>query len=293
MIQPTIPAEHRERIIAAAFALYEQNGKTTFPTVDAVRRAARVDMNAASSVMKEWRRAQTVQAAPVAVILPDVVQQSSAAALAAMWTQAQEQANESLRIAQAAWETERAELDVMRQEMADAYEAQASELEVAQGHIAEKAAMCATLAQEKADSLAAHAEVVGRAVRAEARIAEIEHRAEDLRAELDHAHVDAERLRAELADVRKQAAAEIEAATKAADAARADLAKAHARAETQAEAQAEQLSRAQTERDHAQRLAVEARESAAKLAGQLEATQAQNVVLIAAIAKPAADTDKG
>ena len=210
MIQSAIPAEVRERVIAAAVELYEQSGKATFPTVDAVRRAARVDMNAASAVMKEWRRAQTVQAAPVAATVPDVVQQASAAALAE---------------------------------------------------------------------------------RAEARIAEIERRAEDLRAELDHAHADAERLRGELADVRKQATAEIEFATKGADAARAELAKAQARADTQSEAQAEQLSRAQAERDHAHRLAVEAREAAAKLGGQLEATQAQNAALLAAL-KPGKITDK-
>mgnify|MGYP006204349805 CR=1 FL=1 len=67
---PQIPADVRERIIAAATDLFEQSGRETMPTVDAVRRAARVDMNAASAVMKEWRRAQTAQAAPVAVAVP-------------------------------------------------------------------------------------------------------------------------------------------------------------------------------------------------------------------------------
>lgn len=288
MIQPTIPAEHRERIISAAVELYEQNGKTTFPTVDAVRRAARVDMNAASVVMREWRRAQTVQAAPVAATVPDVVQQASAAALAAMWAQAQEQANESLRTAQAACEAERADLDAMREEVADAYEAQARELEAAQRRIADLETAHTAQGQELTASRNAQADAVNRADRAEARIAEIEHRAADLHVELDRAHADADRLRGELADARKQGAAEIQAATKDADAARADLAKVQARAE----AQIEQLSRAQIERDHAHKLAVEARESAAKLAGQLEATQAQNAALLAAFTKPAADTDE-
>jgi len=48
-----IPADVRERIIQAAVDLYAQAGHETFPTVDQVRRAARVDMNAASSVMRE------------------------------------------------------------------------------------------------------------------------------------------------------------------------------------------------------------------------------------------------
>jgi chromosome segregation ATPase len=131
MTQSTIPADVRERIIAAAADLFEQTARQTMPTVDAVRRAARVDMNAASSVMKEWRRAQTAQAEPVAVAVPEFVQKAGNAALATIWQQAQELANESLRSAQAAWETERSDLDAMRQELADAFERQADELDKA------------------------------------------------------------------------------------------------------------------------------------------------------------------
>ena len=105
MTQTNIPADVRERIIAAAAELYEQAGRENLPTVDAVRRAARADMNTTSAVMREWRRAQTAQAAPVAVTVPEVVTQANTAALAALWQQAQELANESLRAAQAAWET--------------------------------------------------------------------------------------------------------------------------------------------------------------------------------------------
>jgi len=124
-----IPADVRERIIQAAVDLYAQAGHETFPTVDQVRRAARVDMNAASSVMREWRRQQTVKAAPVAVTIPEAVAQANSVALAALWSQAQTLANESLRSAQASWEAERGELDAMRQELAEAYETQAAEIE--------------------------------------------------------------------------------------------------------------------------------------------------------------------
>lgn len=127
-----IPADIRTRIIDAAAELYAQSGRQSLPTVDAVRRAARVDMNSASAVMREWRRAQTTQATPVTVQVPEAVQQSSSLALATLWTQAQELANESLRAAQSGWETERAELDSLRQELAHAYESQAGELEAAQ-----------------------------------------------------------------------------------------------------------------------------------------------------------------
>ena len=49
----------RDRIFAAADSLYEQAGRAAFPTVDAVRKTAKVNMNDASAGMKEWRRAQT------------------------------------------------------------------------------------------------------------------------------------------------------------------------------------------------------------------------------------------
>lgn len=66
-------------------------------------------MNATSVVMREWRRAQTAQAAP-ATVLPEALQQASTAALASLWNQAPALANESLRSAQASWDAERGEL---------------------------------------------------------------------------------------------------------------------------------------------------------------------------------------
>lgn len=56
MIQPTIPADVCERVIAAAVDLYEQAGRERFPTVDALRRLSRAEMNAVSAVMKELAR---------------------------------------------------------------------------------------------------------------------------------------------------------------------------------------------------------------------------------------------
>ena len=152
MTQPAIqiPTDVRERIITAAANLFEQAGRQTMPTVDAVRRVARVDMNAASAVMKEWRRAQTAQATPVAVTVPEAVQQASSAAVATIWQQAQGLANESLRNAQAAWETERGELDAMRQELAEAFERQLGELEATAAALAAEKDAAEKQAQELA-----------------------------------------------------------------------------------------------------------------------------------------------
>ena len=276
-----IPADVRERIVSAAAELFEQSGRQVLPTVDAVRRTARVDMNAASSVMKEWRRAQTAQAAPVVVAVPEPVQQAGSAAVAAIWLQAQELANESLRNAQAAWETERSELDAMRQELAEAFERQAIELDAAGAALAAEKAAAEKQAQELADA-------VSRADKADARIAEIEHRATDLRAELDRAHADADRLREEADQARKQAAAEIETAHAGTAAARAQLVKLQAQGDAAEQTHAEL--RKQTTADA--KTTAEARERAADLAGQLQALQAQNAALLQAL-KPSAGAKPG
>lgn len=295
MIQSTIPADVRERIISAAIDLYEQAGRERFPTVDAVRRLSRADMNAVSSVMKEWRQAQTMQAVPVAVAVPEVIQQANAAAIAALWLNATELANQSLRSAQAAWEKERIELDDMRVELANGYEAQAAEFELTKKQLADSEAKTAEQVQELAAVRQREVETINRAERAEARISEIEHRAADLRSELDRALAETERQRAELGEVRTKATAEIEAAHTATEAARTELVKVQAKADAREEAHlgkakqmaaetnktAERIGIIEIERDAARKDAGDARETAAKLAGKLEAITSQNVDLLA------------
>jgi hypothetical protein len=106
--------EIRERILAAAQTLFEQSGRKELPTVDAVRKLSKTSMNDASAVMREWRRSQIVAASAAVVSVPEKVSQASAAALSALWTEAQELANESLNVAQAAWDAERAEAEKLR-----------------------------------------------------------------------------------------------------------------------------------------------------------------------------------
>ena len=291
MIQPPIPADVRERVIAAAVDLYELAGRERFPTVDAVRRLSRADMNAVSAVMKEWRQAQTTQAAPVAVAVPEAIQQANAAAVAALWVNATELANQSLRSAQAGWEKERVELDDLRVELANSYEAQAAEFETTKKQLADNEAKTAEHAQELAAVRQREAEAINRAERSEARISEIEHRAADLRGELDRALAETERQRLELSEARAQAAAEIEAAHAATEAARADLVKVRAKADAREEAHVEQRKQAAAERDTARKDAGEAREAAAKLAGKLEAVTSQNAELLAVL-KPSVDKVK-
>lgn len=128
--------EIRERIFTAANDLYEQNGRNSFPTVDAVRKAARVNMSDASSGMREWRRSQSAQTASPVVQVPDAIAAAGMRFVAELWQQAQEQASESLRAAQAGWEAEKEEIEAMRVEVSEAFELQAVELEAANSVIA-------------------------------------------------------------------------------------------------------------------------------------------------------------
>jgi chromosome segregation ATPase len=244
--------ETRDRIFAAADELFEQNGRDGFPTVDAVRKAARVNMNDASSGMKEWRRVQTAPVAPVVVQVPEAVQAAGGQAVAVLWQQAQELANESLRAAQAGWESERGELDAMRAELANAYESQAVELDAAQARIVELEKALAKAddqAKQEADRLRQERDqAVGRAKAAEE--------------ERDTAREEALRALAEITKIKAKTEAEHEAHQEQRKAAAQEAAR-----------QVERYIKAQAERDSSRKEASQAREEAATLRGRLEALE--------------------
>jgi len=275
--------ETRERIFTAADSLYEQAGRTAFPTVDAVRKAAKVSMGNASIGMKDWRRTQTAQAAPVVVQVPETIQRASHAALAAVWQEAQELANESLRAAQAGWDAERAEAETLNKQMADAYETQAAELETAQARIAELEAAVDNAAQHAEQQRKMIEEIDTALTNLRQKAATAEARANELRAELDHAHKEAHQLRIE----RDQAHEKVTACTNQVQSMHAELVKTQAKSAAEHQAhqeqkktaaaevhnQAERLAAAKAARDAARHEASQAREEAAALRGQLQALQ--------------------
>jgi len=289
-----IPAEVRERIVRAADALYGQSGHQSIPTVDQVRRAARADMNATSSVMREWRRELTARAAPVAVQVPDAVVAANTQALAALWVQAQALANESLQAAQAAWEGERAQLDTIRQELASAYETLAAELDDAKAQCTAAEVAHKEAAQRTADELAElRAELarqLTRAERAEAHGHELERRAADLGEQLA-------RVQEEATSDRRRHVDEVASPRAALEQARGELATVVAQAAAEAQRHAEQrkqtaqethrlaerMTKAEADRDAARTAAAQAREQAAKLQGKIEATQQQVAELLRTI----------
>lgn len=263
-----ITKETRDRIFAAADQLYEQAGRESFPTVDAVRKQARVNMNDASVGMKEWRRAQTAQAAPIAVRVPEAVQQAGDLAVATMWQHAQELANESLRAAQAGWDAERALIESVSEQTSQAFDEQAQELEGVrlalkgvQGELEQSAALNLELASQIAGLKESLAGMTSTADQYRARAEEIDRRANDLRAELDHAHRVGQEAQAELERLRDS----LDQRNTLIEALRSELAtvKAHSEANVtahqeyrqeamrDAERSAQQIEQAQRERDTA------------------------------------------
>lgn len=269
-----LATETRERIFTAAETLYETAGRASFPTVDAVRKLAKVNMNDANAGMKEWRRAKTTQAAPVAVQVPEAVQQANNAALGVMWQQAMDLANQSLIAAQAGWDSERLESETLNRQMADAYEAQAVELQAAQGQIGtlegEVTRLKQSLERLAADLVMANAS----AEREVAKAVEISRRADDLRVELDAAHRANDGLQEELKLVRDRlAAADAQAGDLRAKLAVSDAGLAAAKQVAQDERK--KAEKALTEREESHAKAGAAKEEAAKLRGQIETLQSQ------------------
>jgi hypothetical protein len=124
-----IPNENvRDRIFIAADEIYAASQRTSFPTVDAVRKKAKVNMNDASAGMKEWRRVQSASASFVLPSLPSDLQAHGLSVLTKFWDEANKYATESLLAAQNGWETERHEAEELGRQMAVAYDLQSVQL---------------------------------------------------------------------------------------------------------------------------------------------------------------------
>jgi colicin import membrane protein len=186
-----VKPETRERILAAANALFEEAGRIDLPTLDAVRKRSRTNMADASAVMKEWRRLQTMAASTPVVAVPDKVTQAGHSAIAALWAEAQALATEGLNVAQAAWDTERAEAEKQRVELSGAFDAQGAELETLKASIAkleqDTRDAAAAASEERADLQRQMAALTDQAHTAAARAEEIAKRAEDLKTALEAA----------------------------------------------------------------------------------------------------------
>lgn len=302
-----IDIDIRTRIIKAADELFEAAGREQMPTVDTVRRTAKVDMNSASRVMKEWRSAQTAQALPVAVAVPDSVSKAFSVALGEAWHQAQELASESLLAAQQGWETERKEFETMRFELATAYEQQATEL----ADVLEAAALAeqhATAYVIEAEQQALMADAELKAVRDELlsskarreqaliKAQEVEHRVADLQTELERTRtqlVEANTATGDSVKSRDNVTKELEKLRISFSKIESKLEQAEAKNVSDKTAHDElcgrlntELAKANEQREVARQEAADTREAAAELKGELKAVEQQSAALLARITPP-------
>lgn len=185
----------RDRINTAADALYEESGRRTMPTVDAVRKLAKVNINDASTCMREWRHARSAPAEVRQAHLPEPLQLSCVTALRALWVEAVNLSGETLRMAQAGWDAERADAEALNEQIGSACAALEDELLTTKTQLESQKEINAKLNEQLdvSQSRAAEAEhsVVELRIAAshlEARLMEIGRRTDDLRQALEQAH---------------------------------------------------------------------------------------------------------
>lgn len=325
----------RERIFAAADALFAADESGEFPNVEAVRQESRAGMNYVVEAMKEWRQNQRRQVMTVRDPLPAELHGVIQEAGQRFWEAARQLANESLDAARTAFESEKNDLVQLSAEQSAAFEHQATELVITLERVAELERQAAEASENEREmsrmleeTRQAHQRAEQAAALAGVQAAENARRADELRAELDHAHQeadaaaadartatealrsDAERLRTERDRAQErleQAGEEITRLREQLTAARgetatvqATLSDVRAQAEAAERVHAGQLERAgeetrrhgeaqaelEAERGQAQQDAAAAREEAARLRGELAATQKQNAELLAALRIP-------
>lgn len=281
------------------------------PTLAAVRKVlGGGSFTTISEAMNEWRASKNAQAVPIKEPAPAAVLDKFAVLGAEIWAVALEMANSRLNAEREALEASRIEFDMARQEAAELADQLTAELDQANESIA-------LLEQSVSAGNQREQELIQKLAAANERASNSDARAIELRAELDHAHVQikeaqgknealrdmltetsskVESLRADLVAAQKRA----EKSDKQAESANALLAETRgelkvAAAEntklltkistldgelvrSQAEcsramAEAAKLPGIESELAAARNLAAAAREEAAKLSGQLQATQ--------------------
>jgi colicin import membrane protein len=269
----------QQRIYEAADELYDGSGRSAFPTVDAVRRLSKTNMNDASVAMRAWRGAQGTANRTVAVTIPDAVRRVHDDALGTLWNAAQELGNAGLRAAQAGWEAERVESETVRAQLASAFDEQATELAQAQRGRQE---LMDALDASKAAAEGARLEIVTltdecRALRADATatarvIIEMQGRIADTHDELDKSNARTIGVQHELDAVREATQREL-----------VELKTALADATSQTASAIAQEKAVRKEQAQAHLALLEARDAASVLRGQVDALTRQNTELFDAL----------
>lgn len=266
----------QKRIFDAAAQLHSDAGHGDFPTVDAVRRVARTNMNDTAIVMKLWRAMQATAASPAPASIPDNVQRIHNDGLAALWHAANDHAGANLRTAQAGWDVERAEAETVLAQLAASFDAQALELETEQHALEacrrrlDESQHTAADALARLDACAAeNRALTSRAEAADILIAELHGHVAELRKDLEQSNAQAAHLQAQCDDTRRAAYEQVT-----------DLKTILATKEANLASAGEQVANAQQERGTALQAAADARDGIAELRGRIEALSEQNTELL-------------
>lgn len=282
--------EIKDRIFAAADALFADSTTGDFPNVEAVRQKSRANMNYVVEALKEWRQRQRQSVQAVREPLPDQLRDTVLTMGHAIWETAQHLANDALEAARTAFEAEKADLAKLSDEQSEAFEALRTELETTQAKLETAETALARETEQNSRLQTENDQLRIDSEKQSARVTEITRRADDLSAELArvHAEFDAERQRYQ--QDASRLSAEIERSRSETEAARTAAAGEIETLRTELQQCRAELAatktKAEAERDQLRKETADAREAAAALRGQLEAINAQNAALLAAL-KPA------
>jgi chromosome segregation ATPase len=183
--------EVKDRIFAAADRLLSESPTNEFPTVDQVRQASSAGMNYVVEALKEWRRKQRTVARSVMEPLPESLHLAVFELGQNVWKIAQGKAHETLEVARAAFEAEKADLTKLSTEQSNAFELLSQEMDQAQieaERLAQELLDAKQTIQKQAQQLVQLQERLGLA---EARTKEIEKWADGLQAKLEQVHTEA------------------------------------------------------------------------------------------------------
>lgn len=189
----------RDRVFAHADRLFKESGEQRVPSVDQVRKAAKVAMADANTYMKEWRRLRKEQGTPEVVQVPEVVREVADRAVAMLWQHAHEAASETLRAAQAGWEAQQVELEQYNAQVSAAFDEQSQELEQANNQIQ-------ALNDELLSERERYEALNGRLADSNARAEEAAGRAHELRNALEQSKQETQRAQDELRKLRETVA---------------------------------------------------------------------------------------
>ena len=286
----------------------------TAPTLAAVRSAVGGgSYTTINEALKEWKAKQQATNAPIREPAPAAVATRLEELGADIWAVALELANARLTSEREALEATRQQLETAQQEATELADQLSAELETLQAQH-QQATQNLQAANTTLEQLRHENATLSRQLATtEARAEETTKRADDLKAELQHAHAanteqrqrhthEVQALQATLtstSDSLKTQTAEAVRLQAQLDQAQAQLTNLQQQHQAQQERHAtetqrlnERLTPAQTEREQALQAASATREEAAGMRGELEALRVQNAALLATLA-PATDTPKG